>query len=85
MKIIKLTNLASCKLRKIKMALTPCRDCGIEISTSAEECKKCGCIAPGLKTDPLITASKVSNKVFKGLAIFFGLMLVLFLIFKSFQ
>lgn len=40
------------------MALTACRDCGIEISTSAEECKKCGCIALGLKTDPLITASK---------------------------
>lgn len=41
------------------MALTACRDCGTSVSTSASECPKCNCPAPGFKTHPTILGIKI--------------------------
>lgn len=41
------------------MALTPCRDCGEQVGSSAETCPKCGAKSPGARRPPQWLAKRL--------------------------
>jgi len=74
------------------MAMSPCVDCGTEVSLEAESCPQCGRPNPHLADEELTTAMKVAaaeeNKEWwqdSGCGCLGGVLVVFFLLWKAFR